>query len=191
MKGLRFAPALIFLTVLGAQTPPLDSVKSYLGLQDSQMQSLQQLRQQQFQAVHSALSELATKQQSLREQLDRGSTDAAALGKLLLEIEGVRKRIAQTQQSYVSQALNVLTAEQKSKLAALEQALKLEVAARQAVALGLLAPPEPEPGVPAPRWFGPGSAGAAPRMGPRGLGTGPGATPLRQRVPRSFPPLEE
>jgi hypothetical protein len=66
--------------------PPLDALKNYLNLQDSQIQALQQLRQQEMQAIAGRWSpSWRAKQQSLREQLDRGSTDAAALGKLLLD----------------------------------------------------------------------------------------------------------
>jgi len=112
-------PVLALASGLAAQTPPGDALKSYLNLQDAQIQTLQQIRQQQMQAAQSAFSELAAKQKALRDQLEAGSTDAAALGKLLLEAEAVRKRVQQIHDTYRAQAVNVLSAEQKTKLAAL------------------------------------------------------------------------
>jgi len=172
----------------------VDQVKAYLNLQDSQIQSLVQLQQQNMQAAQSLLGELAAKQQTLRDQLDRGSTDAAALGKLLLETETLRKRLSEIHTSYRTQALSLLTAEQRTKLATLEQALKLEAAVRQAMALGLLSPPEPTgmegPGI---RGFG---RGVVPMRGPMmapgaGAGMGSEAVPMRLRGPRGFPPPQQ
>lgn len=194
---LRMLPILALAAALLAQAPfqpAVDQIKAYLNLQDSQIQTLQQLRQQQMQAVQSTLSEMAAKQQSLREQLDRGSTDATALGKLLLEIEALRKRANVTDTSFRTQAVNVLTTEQKTKLAALEQAHKLAPAIQQAVALGLVTPPDPAafpgPGV----WGfgrGAGSPAAGPLMGPRGRGMGPEAGPMRLRTPRGSSPIPQ
>lgn len=164
--------------VLAAQTPaplPVDALKNYLGLQDSQIQSLRQFQQQHFQAVRPLIAELAAKHEALREQLDRGSADAAALGKALLEIESLRKRLADAHTAARNQALGVLTGDQRAKLEALEQARKLAPAIRQAEALGLLAPAGPQ-GWPRPGlgWLGPEWRPAAARLQARPLaGTGP------------------
>ncbi|MCS7315230.1 MAG: hypothetical protein RMI94_04810 [Bryobacterales bacterium] len=171
---------------LAAQAPfptATDALKSYLGLQDSQIESLRQLRQQQTQAIQSLVAELAARQRALREQLDRGVTDTAALGRALLEIEGLRKRLTEVENAARNQALAILSSDQRAKLDALEQARKLEAAVRQAIALGLLAPPTIEP------WPGPGVRGFGPEAGP---GFGPwrdssadGVAPMRglRRVP--------
>jgi len=172
-----------------APVPPgVDALKSYLNLQDAQIQALQQLRQQKIQATQALFAELASKQQSLREQLDRGSTDAAALGKLLLEAESVRKRLIQTRDSYHNQALNVLTAEQKNKLASLEQARKLAPVIWQAQALGLLAPPEPG------EMLGPGLRGLGRGFGMMPGAPGPGRFAGRRpamAAPQRVPPLPQ
>ena len=173
-----------------APVPPgVDALKSYLNLQDAQIQALQQLRQQEIQATQALFAELASKQQSLREQLDRGSTDAAALGKLLLDIEALRKRLVQSHETFRTQALGVLTAEQKTKLAALEEARKLQPAIRQAEALGLLAAPDPGvlPG-PGMRGFG-RDFQAAPALAPREGRVPARAMPMRS--PRGIPPLPQ
>ena len=178
--------------MLLAQAPaPLrwDALKNYLNLQDSQIQSLQQLRQQEMQALRPLATELAARYRSLREQLDRGSTDAAALGKLLLEAEAVRKRLIQTRDSYRNQALNVLTAEQKNKLASLEQARKLAPVIWQAQALGLLAPPEPGQ-MPGPGLRGLGRGFGVMPGGPLGPGRFVGRRPA-MATPQRVPPLPQ
>lgn len=188
--------ALLTTALLGQMpAPPLvDPVKTYLNLQDSQIQALQQLRQQEMQALESTLKELAAKQQSLREQLDRGSTDAAALGRLLTETEALRQRATRLHESFRAQAVNLLNAEQRDKLAALEQALKLQPAVQGAVALGLLSPLDPA-GVPGPGVLrfgrGAGGMGVGPMMAPGGRGMDPESAPKRLRAPRSFPPLQQ
>lgn len=164
--------------LLAAQAPapvPADALKAYLGLQDSQIESLRQLHQQHAQAMRSMMAELVAKQQALREQLDRGSTDATALGKALLEIESLRKRLMQAHEAVRNQALNLLTSEQRAKLDSLEQARKLEPAFRQAEALGLLAPPAPN---------------AWPGLRGRGPGLGPGIMPWRGRSPATPGPMQ-
>jgi hypothetical protein len=141
-------------------------------LTDAQVQSLQAIQQQQRQANTAAHQEMQTKQRALREAIAAGSTDAAAVGKLLLDIEATRKRIENSRGGYVDQAKNVLTAEQRTKLQALEAAQQLFDEAHQAVALNLLAAPMPGGGMgmgPALRLGGPAGRG----MGPGGRG-GPG-----------------
>ncbi len=194
----RMLPILVLATALSAQTPAapiLDPIKTYLNLQDSQIQALRQLRQQQMQAMQATLSELAARQQSLRDQLDRGSTDAAALGKLLLETEALRKQIRQMHEGFRTQAVNVLSADQKAKLAALEEALKLAPAAQGAAALGLLTPPDPVPGWPGPGLLGfgrgMGPEGPRPMMAAGGRAGGSQAAPMRLRIPRSSPLREQ
>ncbi len=143
----------------GAAQPGTDQVKAYLSLTDSQIQGLQQIERQAASALQSTFQEIHQKQLTLQDQLDKGSTDAAALGKLLLDIESLHKRISQTQDSYRSQAVASLTADQKTKLKSLEDAMKLQPVIGQAVGLLLLTPPQPS------------AAGAG--FGPLGAGRGP------------------
>lgn len=159
----------------GPGTPPAPptptELKAYLGLSDSQIQALQQIRQQEAEALRTIHDELAQKQKTLGDQLQAGSTDAAALGRLLLDIQNLRKRIEDAQKSFRDQAANQLTAEQKTKLKALEEAAKLQPAIGQATGLNLLVPSTPAQGGVG---FGPrGPGGMAPRgpgMGPMGFG---------------------
>lgn len=145
----------------GPPQPRLEELKAFLALTDTQIQALQQLRRQEVEAVRTLREEMLQKQRSLGEQIRGGSTDAAALGRLLLDIEALRKRMGDAQSSLQGQAVNFLTADQKTKLSTLEASQKLGPAIQQATAVGLLAPPQ---NTPDGAGFGPGG-GIAP--GPR------------------------
>jgi signal transduction protein with GAF and PtsI domain len=157
-------------------TPPVDAVKTYLGLTDTQIQALQQIQRQEAEALRTIHEEMQQKHQALAQQLQGGSTDAAALGRLLLDIQNLRKRIEDAQKNSQAQALNQLTTDQKTKLKALEDAAKLREAIEQATGLNLLIPPTPQPGA------GPGGPGMGPGMGPGPRGPGMGPMGFRSRA---------
>lgn len=185
---LRMLLAATVAGALAAQAPaptPAQALTSYLGLQDSQIESLRQLHRQHAQTMQAMMAELTAKQRALREQLDRGSTEPMALGKALLEIESLRKRLMQAQEAVRSQALNLLSSGQRAKLDALEQARKLEPAVRQAEALGLLEPTALDP------WLGTGLRGGGPGPAP---GLLRGRSPADAGLPRGLrglPPLPQ
>jgi Spy/CpxP family protein refolding chaperone len=155
----------------GPFQPRTDEVKAYLGLTDAQVQALQDLRKQERDAIQPIFQQVHDKQLSLREQLRNGSTDAAALGTLLLDIENLQKQVTQVRASFHDKAVNSLTDVQKNKLSALEEAMKLEPVNREAMALNLLAPPQNRNGGPGFGPQGPAGPGAFGRMrrgpGPR------------------------
>jgi len=70
---------IVFATAVWAQRPSADELKAYLGLTDSQVQALQQIRQQQAEATRAVRQEMQQKQRTLHEQLQAGSTNATAL----------------------------------------------------------------------------------------------------------------
>ena len=183
MKFLILIPV-IWTATLGAQssgTPPaggprsVADVQAYLSLTDSQIQSLQQLRTTERQTLSSTFQQIATQQQNLNTQLASGSATAAALGQILLDIQTLRKTITTTEASYNTQAVALLTADQKTKLAALQTAAALRPQISEATALGLLMPPSPPSGA-----TGPGPSfrrGGGPRGGFfRGNGQAPPPT---------------
>ena len=94
--------------------PPLDSIKTYLSLTDGQVSSLQAILQQERQAMQSVHQEMRTKQKSLQDALAAGSTDATALGKMLLDIQTTRKSIETSRTTYAEQAKNVEPAWEKN-----------------------------------------------------------------------------
>ncbi len=133
-----------------------DDLRVYLGLTEAQVRGLQQILQQEMRALQSIHEEIGQKQSALRDQLRSGHADPAALGRLLLEIEGLKARVLQARSGFQAQARNLLTETQKTKLNKLEEAAALDEEIRQAVQLHLLAPPEGEPAGPIARGGGPG-----------------------------------
>ena len=138
--------------------PDLGDLKTYLTLTDSQVIALTTIHQQEMRAIQQAMQDLQAKQAALATLL-KSSTDAAAIGRAMLDIENVRKKIDTTRSSFHDQAVNALTAPQKTKLNALGDAAKLQPAIHEAAMANLLPPPA---------------------RGPRGFG-GPG--PLGRRMP--------
>lgn len=149
--------------------PPVDLVKSYLTLTDAQVTQLQQIRQSERTANQSIQQSVQQKQEQLDTLLSNGSTDAAALGRLLIDIQNLRKQLDANRTTYHNQALNVLTAAQKTKAQALDDAAKLAPTINQAASLGIVLPPAPPAGI-APGPF-------------RGVGPRPGPAPMRHRPP--------
>lgn len=188
MKQFRFLIPLVAAVSLAAQPAPrgggwpgaaLAEIKAYLSLTDAQVTSLEQLRQQQREAVRSDLEQIRVKQGELKAAVER--SDAAAAGRLLIEIEGIHKRLQQAHERYRAQATAMLNDAQKAKLKALEEAAKLMPLVGQAGALHLLPPPEGAGDGVGRAWMGPLGAG---RMRPGvGPGSGFGPIPMR-RAPR-------
>jgi len=152
----------------GFRTHPMSpakttAVESYLNLTDVQISSLEQLRQSEMAALKPIFEQIGPLRESLRTQSQSGSPDATAVGKLVLNIQNLEQQAAPIRASYQQQALALLTADQKTKLATLESAAALMPAIHEAAALNLLTPPK--------GWEGPG--GFAAEMMPRGRFGGP------------------
>jgi Spy/CpxP family protein refolding chaperone len=126
-----------------------DQVQSYLNLTDTQIQALKQLHESEMAAIKPIMQQMAPLHQSLRAQVQSGSADAATAGKLVLNVQSLQQQITATHASFRAQSIAVLTADQKTKLAALESAAALMPTIHQAMSLNLLARPEtPEGGRP-------------------------------------------
>jgi hypothetical protein len=122
--------------------PTFSDLKAFLTLTDAQVQSLTQLRQQENTTIRAKSEEIRTKHEALRKLIESNTTDAAAVGRLMLDIEAARKSIHSEAERFQTQAVAVLNDAQKTRLKTLEDASKLQPAIRQAGALGLLNPPE-------------------------------------------------
>jgi Spy/CpxP family protein refolding chaperone len=114
-----------------------------LALDESQVEQLIELQLTKRETLRPLFQQIGEKERALREMLQAGSADAAAVGTLVLEIESLRKQVRATEEAFGSQSRAVLTAEQQEKLATLERALRLEPAAREAVRFQLIHPPQP------------------------------------------------
>jgi hypothetical protein len=141
--------------------PPTAEVKAFLQLSDPQIQQLRDLTDSMAGANRTRNQEIAQKQQQLNDLLQQGSTDANALGRLLIDIQTLRKQVGATAENFRTQAVALLTDAQKTRLKQLEDSAKLAPAVQQAVSLNLLAPPArqpqgpPAPGGPRPNLFFP------------------------------------
>ncbi len=147
-----------------AQPQAFVALKDALGLTDAQVQQLIELRQKVAEENRALAEQIRAKRLQLAEMLKAANPDAAKIGQLQLEIQKLhQQRLARLEQLR-TQTTAMLTAEQKAKLADLEKAMALGRAARQAVGLGLIAPPQTAPGTGlgiGPRGGRPGRAGGA------------------------------
>jgi Spy/CpxP family protein refolding chaperone len=151
--------------------PPVDAVKAYLSLTDDQITSIQTIQKTVRQANQSVAASIQTKQQALQTLLDAGTADAAAVGKLVIDIRTLNKQIETSMKAAQAQSIATLTADQKAKLTKLEEAAALRPEINQASSLGLLAPQAGGPGMQG----GPGGPGM--QGGPGGM------APLRRARP--------
>jgi Spy/CpxP family protein refolding chaperone len=145
--------------------PSLDALKTYLNLTDSQVQGLQQIQQQERQANQTTMQTIRQNQANLDSMMQKGGADAATVGKLMVDIQTLQGSVSKTHDSFSAQAANTLTADQKTKLKTLQDAMALMPAIHQASALGLLTSPQGAAGTGAttlfrrgpggPRWHGP------------------------------------
>lgn len=149
----------------------LDAVKSALSLSGAQLDQIKQLRKNAFTANETLRSQMREKQQSLRSAMKAENPDGAAIAAALRDLQSLRTQMKTQHDDLAKATKAVLTPQQASQLASLEQAMKLAPAARQAVALGLITPPD---------------TGAAGMMGGRGSGAGP----MGARMRRTAPPVQ-
>jgi Spy/CpxP family protein refolding chaperone len=136
--------------------PPasFDELKANLGLSTAQVEQLVTIMQEKSEAHQAAYRQIAEKQTELNNLLNSGSRDVNRIGQLMLDIHTLSKQQpAPSNDQYRQRALAVLTAEQRVKLGPLDQAMKLNTPAWQAVTLNLVDPPAP--GRPIIMGFGP------------------------------------
>jgi len=134
------------------------AVQNYLNLTSAQISSLQQLRQSEMAALKPIYEQIRPLRETLRTQEEGSSADATGVGQTVLSIKSLEQQAAPIRASFQQQALAVLTAAQKTQLAALQNAMSLMPAMHEAMSLNLLTPPT----------SGPGSAEFGPEMMPPG-----------------------
>jgi len=117
------------------------AVQNYLNLTSAQISTLQQLRQSEMAALKPIFEQIRPLRESLRTQEEGSSADAATVGQLVLNIKTLQQQAAPIRASFQQQALAVLTAAQKTQLAALQNAASLIPAIHEAMGLNLLTPP--------------------------------------------------
>ncbi len=134
--------------------PPYTELKTYLNLSGEQLQALMQISTRRAEAQRDIYRQIAEKQAAIDAALRSGSADARTIGQLLIDIYTLRQTTV-SNTPYRSAALEVLSADQKTRLGALVQALQLMNTAYQAVSLNLIDGPPARPitiqPVPGPR----------------------------------------
>lgn len=128
-------------TMLPPEKPVYDHLKTYLGINDAQVQQLVQIQKSRQDAEAVIWKQISDRQTTLSEMLKSGSTDAVRIGQMTIEINNLQKQIPLPSTQYRSSALNVLTPDQRTKLPALEQALRVAPAGFEAWQLSLIDTP--------------------------------------------------
>lgn len=144
-------------------TPPVDAVKTYLALSDSQLTGFQAIRQTAMTAAQPISQQLRTKTQALRTALSETPVNATTITSLQAEITTLRAQLDKIQADARAQMAATLSADQKAKLATLTAAADLREEIQGAAGIGLL---EGGPGGPGGRG-GPGGPGGGKGKGGR------------------------
>jgi Spy/CpxP family protein refolding chaperone len=134
----------------GPFVPAYNDIRQYLSLTDAQVRSLEQVQTSRREAESAVYRQMSEKQLALSGLLQAGSTDAARIGQLMVEINNLQRGLPLAGEPYRSAALAVLTDAQKAKLPALAEALRLNTTAYQAVSFNLIDAPNPNIGLPMP-----------------------------------------
>lgn len=156
-----------FTAAVAFAQPSVNELKTFLNLTDAQVTSIREANRSAMQANREVAEKLRSNRQNLRTLTSQSNPDAAAVGRLILESQTYAKQIADSRAKSRETALTFLSAEQKTKLKTLEEAMQLrgEIAAAQR--LNLLAGPAGGPGGRGERMGMRGRMGAG-RSGPRG-----------------------
>jgi hypothetical protein len=145
---LSLAPALLPAQEKGTSAtliypgPVYTEIKQYLTLTDGQLQSIQTVLDSRNQVLQNLYNQINQKNQTLYQLLNSDTGSAAQLGQLLLDIRNLQKQLPLSDGPYKTQALNVLTADQKAKLPKLAEALQLQPTAGEAGMLLLIDYPQ-------------------------------------------------
>src|SRR5258706_10948412 len=106
----------------GDLPPPIAFVSNFLQLSEAQTGSLVGMIQSRDAAIRPIAEALQAKQQALQSLLDTPNPDAAAVGKLMIEINAGQHQIAMLAQSAAASFASTLTDEQKQRLQFVRQA---------------------------------------------------------------------
>jgi Spy/CpxP family protein refolding chaperone len=121
-----------------ASTGRAAGLKTYLGLSDTQVSSLQQIQAAARKEMQPLRETIQQKAKALRDQSQAGSTDAAALGQLIIDLRSTRQQLEPIRMRAQDQAKAVLTPDQQAKLAGLQNNAGHRRELQQARRLGLL-----------------------------------------------------
>ena len=126
------------IRVLPSPYGSFEELKANLGLTTFQVEQLVAILQEKAKGLQETYKQIAQKESELYSLLNSGSQDVNRIGQLTLDIHNLRTQPPLSNNGYRQRALAILTPDQKTKLAILEQALRLNPPAYQAVTLNLI-----------------------------------------------------
>lgn len=127
---------------MGGRPGETKALAEYLGLSDDQVTRLRNINRDAMKQAQPSRDQMREKARALRQAMDAANPDPAAVGRATIEMQQLRKTERESMNQVRQESLNVLTTEQRTKLAALENARKLQPAIGEAMMLHLLAPPD-------------------------------------------------
>jgi Spy/CpxP family protein refolding chaperone len=138
------------------QMQDLRGLKTYLDLTDAQVEQIRRVRdearRQADEKVRVLEPQIREKRAALADLFAKNTTDATAVGRLMLDIRALEKQVREAHEAVRTSELKVLTPEQRTRLRAVEEAAALPQATREAIGLGLVEGPAPgQGGQPRPR----------------------------------------
>lgn len=143
--------------------PPIDAVKTYLSLTDSQISGFDAIRKTAQTAAQPIIEQLRPKEQALREAMRANPVNATTVASIQTEINTLRTQLDKIQSDAQAQMAATLGTDQKAKLATLTAAAALHEQIQGASMLGLIDGPGPGgPGGPG-GGFGKGKGKGGPR----------------------------
>lgn len=122
-----------------------EALKQFLVLTDAQLNALIEVQRTRQNAEQAIWEQMRERQVELDRLLNAGSNDTAAIGRLMVEINNLRRQLPLSGAPYRTSALAVLNEAQKAKLPQLAQALTLQIPAGNAVSLNLIDGPPVTP----------------------------------------------
>lgn len=123
----------------GPRAQSFEAIQTYLSLSDTQLESIRSSNKAAMESSKETFKSLFVKQKALREMVKNGTGDATAIGNATLEAEAIRKQLSAARTATHDKALSFLSAEQKTKLDALNGNRELRREMFQAQRLQLLA----------------------------------------------------
>ena len=109
-----------------------------MGLSDQQVEDLKAVNTAFRESIQPLAGDLSDLRGALREQVQSDTPDVTLIEQLQAEIHNIKDQIHQQADEFRAAALGILTSEQVDTLAALDEALSVQGAIRDAIGLNLL-----------------------------------------------------
>ncbi len=126
----------------GERAPQYDALSEFMGLNESQIESLKQVSAALRQITGPMAREMFQLRKQLREETKSDAPDQEMINQLTGEIEGLKGQIQSESVNSRQQALAILNSDQVAALERLTEALSLQRSAQEATRLNLLEAPE-------------------------------------------------